>query len=499
MLTTAPNRDTWWTVFHDPVLNKLIVRAYQQNPTVKVACWRIQEARALRSIAVGGLFPQQQTVTADYTRNAVSQTVQNQVHTAPFFDDWSVHAGLAWELDFWGTYRRAVEAADAQLDASIENYHNALVLLLADVATSYVGVRTADLRLKYTNQQLSSQQGILEIARQRFHSGATTELDVTHATSQVEHTKSLIPPLNILRRQAANQLCILLGMPPRDIADLLQGTQPVPSAPPEVAVGIPAELLRQRPDVQQAERQVAAQGAAIGIATSQLYPHLLIVGTIGVDSSEFSQLFESKSLAGSVGPSFRWDVLNYGRLVNGIRVQDWRGSNNSRSNTRTRFCKPTGKPRTPWQGSSRRNNACLRLPRAPRRASAPWSWRSSSTARVSPISTGYIRRRSSSPKKRTRWLSPRGECRCTWFSCTRPLAAAGRWPPTKPAPPVRPTRRTASLYPFHHPSPSDLITRGKADGQSQKPYPSLFPSRQFDGFSGEDGSLYLRGRNDSRS
>ena len=244
VLTTAPNRDTWWTVFHDPVLNKLIVRAYQQNPTVKVACWRIQEARASRSIAVGGLFPQQQTVTADYTRNAVSQTVQNQVHTAPFFDDWSVHAGLAWELDFWGTYRRAVEAADAQLDASIENYHNALVLLLANVATSYVGVRTADLRLKYTNQQLSSQQGILEIARQRFHSGATTELDVTHATSQVEHTKSLIPPLNILRRQAANQLCILLGMPPRDIADLLQGTQPVPSAPPEVAVGIPAELLR---------------------------------------------------------------------------------------------------------------------------------------------------------------------------------------------------------------------------------------------------------------
>ncbi len=324
VLTTAPNRDTWWTVFHDPVLNKLIVRAYQQNPTVKVACWRIQEARASRSIAVGGLFPQQQTVTADYTRNAVSQTVQNQVHTAPFFDDWSVHAGLAWELDFWGTYRRAVEAADAQLDASIENYHNALVLLLADVATSYVGVRTADLRLKYTNQQLSSQQGILEIARQRFHSGATTELDVTHATSQVEHTKSLIPPLNILRRQAANQLCILLGMPPRDIADLLQGTQPVPSAPPEVAVGIPAELLRQRPDVQQAERQVAAQSAAIGIATSQLYPHLSIVGTIGVDSSEFSQLFESKSLAGSVGPSFRWDVLNYGRLVNGIRVQDAR-------------------------------------------------------------------------------------------------------------------------------------------------------------------------------
>jgi len=324
VLTAAPNRDTWWTVFGDPVLNELVARAYKQNPTIQVACWRIQEARASRGVAAGGLFPQQQAVVADYRRNAVSQTVQNQVHTFPFYDEPSIGAGLVWELDFWGKYRRSIEAADARLDASIESYNNALVVLLADVATNYVQVRTLDLRLKYTRQNLRAQQGSLEIARQRFRNGTTSELDVSQAVSHVEHTESLIPALEILRRQAANRLCILLGMPPRETADILQGTQPVPTAPPEVAVGIPADLLRQRPDVREVEREVAAQSARIGIATSELYPHLSIVGTIGFDSSQFAELFDTKSLAGNVGPSFRWDILNYGRLVNGIRMQDAR-------------------------------------------------------------------------------------------------------------------------------------------------------------------------------
>jgi NodT family efflux transporter outer membrane factor (OMF) lipoprotein len=322
VVSAAPDRDNWWTVFNDQTLNELIVVAYRQNPSLKLAAWRIQQARALRGIAVGALFPQQQDLTASYSRNAVSQTVRNQVHNTPFFNEEKIAPGLSWEVDFWGLYRRGVEAADANLDASVDGYNNALVLLLSEVANSYIELRTADLRLAYAYENLKAQKSILDMARQRFNAGATSELDVSQAIAHVEHTNSLIPPLRIQRRQAANQLCILMGIPPKDINDMLRGVQPIPTAPSQVAIGIPCDLLRQRPDVRQAERNCAAQSARIGIATAALYPHLSILGTIGYDSSDLSQWIEPKSLAGSVGPSFRWDILKYGVLVDGIQVQD---------------------------------------------------------------------------------------------------------------------------------------------------------------------------------
>ena len=137
VLAATPNRDTWWTVFGDPVLNDLLVVAYRQNPTLKVACWRIQRACAVRGVAVGEFFPQQQALLADYGRKALSQNV-NEIDKSQFYDETTAGAGLVWELDFWGRYRRAIEAANAQLDASVEGYNNALVLLLADVAADYV-------------------------------------------------------------------------------------------------------------------------------------------------------------------------------------------------------------------------------------------------------------------------------------------------------------------------------------------------------------------------
>jgi NodT family efflux transporter outer membrane factor (OMF) lipoprotein len=320
----APHRDNWWAVFNDPTLNALIVTAYRQNPNLKVACWRIQQARAQCGVAAGGIFPQTQSVTGSYQRNEVSRTLQNQVSSAPFFNTIGFGTAMAWELDFWGAYRRAIEAADSQLDASAAGYNNALVLLLADVATNYVQIRALDLRLEYARKNVKIQQDSLEIARQRFKAGATSELDVSEAIFTVEQTEARIPALEILRRQAANRLCTLLGTPPQETTELLCGKQPVPKAPPEVAVGIPADLLRQRPDVGQAERLVAAQSAKIGIATADLYPHISIVGTLGVDSSEFSELFDPRSVTGSIGPSFTWNILNYGRLANGVRVQDAR-------------------------------------------------------------------------------------------------------------------------------------------------------------------------------
>jgi NodT family efflux transporter outer membrane factor (OMF) lipoprotein len=166
------------------------------------------------------------------------------------------------------------------------------------------------------------QRESLELANAKFTNGATTQLDVTQGESTLGQTEATIPPLESTRRQAMNQLCILMGMPPRDINDLLNGRQPIPSTQPQVALGIPADLLRRRPDIRKAEREVAAQSERIGIATAELYPHFSITGSVYLDSARFKDLFNSNSFGGSVGPSFNWNVLNYGRLVNGIRVQD---------------------------------------------------------------------------------------------------------------------------------------------------------------------------------
>ena len=317
------NVDAWWRTFNDPVLDSLIYTAYRQNLSLRVASFRILEARALRGIAVGELFPQSQQAFGSYTRTNNSL---NNPNAAPnrFTDEWQTGTSLAWELDFWGRFRRAVESADANLDASIYNYDDVLVLLLSEVAQSYINIRTAEQRLEYAQKNVDDQQVSLNIADLKFRNGATTRLDVTQGQSNLSQTQATIPPLEAARRQAANRLCILLGIPPRNIDGILAGRSAIPSAPPQVAVGIPADLIRRRPDIRRAEREVASQSALIGVAASDLYPHFSITGTIFFDASRFKDLFNANSFAGNVGPSFNWNILNYGRLVNNIRVQDAR-------------------------------------------------------------------------------------------------------------------------------------------------------------------------------
>jgi NodT family efflux transporter outer membrane factor (OMF) lipoprotein len=313
----------WWTTFRDPTLDELIQAAHRQNLTLRIAGQRILETRAQRAIAAGNLFPQTQDAFGNYTRNNLSK---NSINALPnlHFDDWQLGTSLAWELDFWGRFRRAVEAADANLDASVENYDSVLVLLLSEVAQRYVDLRTAEQRLLYARKNVAIQRGSLSLAEIKFRNGATTKLDVTQGELNVAQTEATIPPLESARRQAANDLCILLGMPPRDIDDFLGGKRDIPAAPSRVVLGVPADLLRRRPDVRRAERLIAAQSARIGVATSELYPHLSIAGTLYLDAARFHDLFDGNSMAGIVGPSVQWNVLNYGRLVSGIQVEDAR-------------------------------------------------------------------------------------------------------------------------------------------------------------------------------
>lgn len=321
LLTEPANICDWWSAFNDPILNGLIETAYQQNLTLQAAGTRILEARAQRNIAAGNLFPQGQTAVGTYLHAQLPNNLQ--VPLPSNVNLWATGFNLSWEIDFWGRFRRTVEAANASYGAAVEDYHDALVMLLSEVATNYVQLRTYEERLRYAQENLAIQTGSTQIADDRFHGGVATELDLRQARSNLKQTESLIPPLVTGRRQASNALCILLGMPPDDLAARLAAA-PIPKPPPTVAVGIPAELLRRRPDIRRAERQVAAECARIGVAEAELYPRLGVNGFLGVTANELSELFTPRAFTGFVAPMVQWNILNYGRLINNVRVHDAR-------------------------------------------------------------------------------------------------------------------------------------------------------------------------------
>jgi NodT family efflux transporter outer membrane factor (OMF) lipoprotein len=321
----AVDLSAWWQVFNDPVLNKLVESAYDQNLTLREAGARVLAARAQRDFAVGNLFPQTQEAVGAYSRNKISQRQANGPLPESWFSDWATGFNLSWELDFWGRFRRAIESADAELDASVENYDDVLVVLLADVAANYVQYRTFEQRLAYARANVEIQQKSYKLAKDKQDAGASTERDTQQAKQILEQTRALIPVVETGLRLANNRLCALLGIPPKDLSEILGAGKEIPTPPLELAVGIPADLVRRRPDVRRAEREAAAQSAQIGIAKAEFYPHIAINGTIGLAADDFKTLFRTPgSMTGSIGPSFHWNLLNYGRLLANVEFQDAR-------------------------------------------------------------------------------------------------------------------------------------------------------------------------------
>lgn len=330
-ISSAPqDQAEWWKIFNDPVLNTLIDKAYNQNLPLQIAGLRIFEARARLGIATGLQYPQTQLVGGLATANRLSD---NRPNFVPEFDsnfkNYQAGFDAAWELDFWGRYRRGIESADASLSATVADYDNALVSLTAEVARVYVNIRILEERLKIAYDNIELQKKSLHIASVRFRNDATTELDVVQAKTNLADTRARVPVLTRQLRQASNALSILLGMPPAELTGILGAPGTIPLAPEQIAAGIPTELLRRRPDVRQAEMQAASQSALIGVAETELYPRFTLLGSIGFQtsdtgSSSASDLFNSDSLGYSVGPAFSWNILNYGRLKNNVRVQDAR-------------------------------------------------------------------------------------------------------------------------------------------------------------------------------
>jgi NodT family efflux transporter outer membrane factor (OMF) lipoprotein len=264
-----------------------------------------------------------------------SRNLPNAASAERFAYVYDTGFNAAWELDFWGKFRRAVQAGVADLQASIADYDENLVFLTSEVARTYITLRVSEERLSVAQENVNIQSESLRLAQVQFDAGAVTELDVFQSRALLRSTEATIPGFKSEVRQAQNALAILLGKLPGEIDMMLTGPGRIPQIPPEIAVGIPAELLRRRPDIRLAERQLAAQSALIGVAKADLFPRFSLFGAIGFTTAGstsppqsrnagLGDLFEGKSFGYSAGPSFSWDVFNYGRITNGIRVQDAR-------------------------------------------------------------------------------------------------------------------------------------------------------------------------------
>ncbi len=332
--TGVPQNDRWWELFNDPKLTKLVEQAQNQNLSLRVAGLRVIQARAARGIAVGEFFPQTQEVGGSINQNQVSSNDAVGVGDRSFAQD-SVGLYAAWELDFWGKFRRGIESADSELLQTVADYDAVLVSLAADVATSYIQVRSAEERLVYAESNVRLQAETVALTEARFKAGAVSELDVSTARATLANTEALIPQFKDAIRQNKLALCILLGRTPSELAEELRpgdgAAASVPQAPRAIAAGIPAELLRRRPDVRAAERAAAAQSARIGQAVAQLLPQISIVGQTGFASSTYDSgasqpglgnIFDGDSFTGFIGLQVNWPILNYGRIIGNVRVQD---------------------------------------------------------------------------------------------------------------------------------------------------------------------------------
>ena len=304
----------WWTTFDDPVLSDLIERSVTGNLDLKQAGARVREARARRGISQADRFPTLD-VSGSVTKKRSSQGTgrETKLYMTGF--------DAGWEIDIFGGVRRSVEAADADIAASQASLRDVLVSLTAEVALNYVEARTFQTRLAVAGENLKAQQETFDLIESRYQAGLSDELAVQQARYNLESTRSRIPTLRTGLEAAKNRLAVLMGQAPGSVHALLAGHQPVPVTPPAVAVGVPSETLRRRPDIRKAEHELAAQTARIGVATAELYPRFRLAGSIGLESIRAANLFRSASRFWSFGPGVSWNIFDAGAIRREIEVQ----------------------------------------------------------------------------------------------------------------------------------------------------------------------------------
>ena len=319
----VPDLEGWWTVLGDTTLTALIAQADTSNLDLAAALARLKEARAGTGVAEGAYWPSLDAY-GSYGRTQISEeSVPGNTLGGGPANLWQAGFDATWEIDIFGRNRRTVQAATAIWQASVESYRDVLVSLYGEVAANYIAVRTLQARLEYANNNAEALAETAQLTHDRYDAGLTSLLDVTRARSNLAAQRATIPILESDLNAAMNRMAILMGLPPGAMHARLQEVRPLPEAPTDLLVGLPADLLRRRPDVRQAERELAAQTARIGVATADLYPSFSIRGLLGLESTEWGDL-GGDSGTWSLIPGFRWNLFNGGANRNRIRIEEAR-------------------------------------------------------------------------------------------------------------------------------------------------------------------------------
>lgn len=307
----------WWETLNDPILTGLIAQAVESNLELKQAKARVRQARALRGVREAGLFP---AVDAGAVAGLIRSSQSGD--TGKIIDYYNAGFDAGWEIDVFGGVRRSIEASQAELEASQANLDDVMISLTAEVALNYVEVRTYQNRRQMALDNLKSQEKTYEFIRSRLQAGLVNRLALEQARYNLENTRSRIPVFTNGTEAAMNRLAVLLGRAPGQLSARLAQPTPVPVPPVRVAVGVPAEALRRRPDIRRAERQLAAQSARVGVAEADLYPKFRLAGTIGIEAINSADILKASSTVWSILPSMSWNVFDAGAIRNRIAAQN---------------------------------------------------------------------------------------------------------------------------------------------------------------------------------
>ncbi|QPF81999.1 efflux transporter outer membrane subunit [Bradyrhizobium genosp. L] len=328
----APTDPTWWKVFADPVLTGLESRVAEANLDVRTATIRIAESRYQRSATASAQFP---SINGDakynrelYSQNGIASLLSpllppgsGGLSLAPI-NEYNVGLDMSWEIDLWGHVRRQIESADASVDQAEDRRRDALVSVLAELASDYIQLRGVQEQIRIAENNLKVDREVLQLAQQLQQKGVRSGLDAENAAAQVEGIRAQLPSLEQQQIQYMNAIALLLDLPPTALNAELAPRRVIPRSPPRIPLGIPSELARRRPDIRAAEDQLHAATANIGVAVANFYPKFQLNGTVGLDALDFNNLFKSSSLQYNAGPSVSLPIFDGARLKSVLKLSD---------------------------------------------------------------------------------------------------------------------------------------------------------------------------------
>jgi multidrug efflux system outer membrane protein len=312
----------WWMLFQDPELDRLVERAAKSNHDLRIAEARLREARGRRAVAAGGFLPE---IDGSFSASQGRDSANGPFGGSPgslYSTDFRGGFDATWEIDLFGGLRRGLEAAGAEVEASVQDRNAVLVSLLGEVARNYIQVRGAQRQRAVGLGNVEAARGTVDLTKSRLAAGVATALDVARAEAQLAAVRSQIPPVERALKESVHRLGVLLGSEPGALSAELAAEAPIPVPSETIVAGIPSELLARRPDVRRAERQLAAATARIGEAEADLYPKFSLLGSFGIESIEATDFFRWPSRTWSMGPSVRWPIFEAGRLRANVAIRN---------------------------------------------------------------------------------------------------------------------------------------------------------------------------------